>query len=282
MAKFDPDIRAKLRARAVEATGDTYLPSISRYTVNPYEVDDQNRTLIDPNTGRALRNRSPEYRADEFRSTAEYDELRRLKREDRDNYRWTMYDGNAVSASAVDDDVNQKPVNINNLSIPTSTSNPSRPRTLAAGYYLYVGERAKDYADQRGKLTVMFRDGTFYNYYNVPPGVWQEFKSAISKGPLLNRGGQGKNRKQGADGILLNYPHGPADITEIPEELQRYVYRVARVSQGALATRRARDVQVNGRMVRTRYTPTSAQKMVKYSKGAVTKNTKLGKNPNQK
>lgn len=278
MGKFDPNIRAKLRARAVEATGDTYIPSVSKYTVNPYEVDDQNRTLIDPNTGRALRNRSPEYRADEFRSTAEYDELRRLKREDRDNYRWTMYDGNAVPASSVDDDVNQQPVNINNLTIPTSTSNPSRPRTLAAGYYLYVGERAKQYSDRRGKLTVMFRDGTFYNYYDVPPGVWQEFKSSISKGTMLNKA----NQYQGSDGILLNYPHGPADITEIPEELQRYVYRVARVSQGASTSTRARSVKVGDRMVRTKYTPTSAQKMVKYSKGSVAKNTSLGKNPNQK
>jgi len=278
MSNYDPNIRAKLRARATEVIGDVYLPSISTYAVRPYEEDptNTNKALIDPTTGRASRLRLPEYRANEFRDTAEWDELRRLKREDNENYRWPMYDGKAVPSSAVNDDVNQKPVNLNNLNIPTSTSNPSRPRTLAAGYYLYVGERAKKYPDQRGKLTVMFRDGTFWNYYDVPPGTWQEFKSAISKGPMLNR------YKNGSDGILLNFPNGPADVTEVPEELQRYVYRVARATQLGSTTKYARNIKVGDKIVRTKYVPTSAQKMVRYSKGEVSKNNKLGKNPNQK
>lgn len=272
MAKWD-DEKASLRARATEVLGDVVIPAITAYSVTPYEVDEKTgKALLDPATGRPVRFKATEYQADEFRQN-----LKGIE-----DYAAPIYDGNRFDANTVDDDVNQRPVNINSLAIPTSTSNPSRPRTLAAGYYLYVGERAKAYADQRGKITVMFRDGTFYNYYNVPPGVWQEFKSSISKGPLLNRGGQGKNRKQGADGILLSYPHGPADVTDIPEELQRYTYRVARATQKASVSKYKRDVKVGDKTVRTNYVPTSAQRQVKYSKGKTTSNTTRGRNPYQK
>ena len=55
--------------------------------------------------------------------------------------------------------------------VPTSTSNPERPRTVAAGYDA-----------QEQKITVVFRDGTFYNYYEVSPTEWTQFKSRVSKG----------------------------------------------------------------------------------------------------
>ena len=55
--------------------------------------------------------------------------------------------------------------------VPTSTSNPQRPRTVAAGY-------DKD----EEKITVVFRDGTFYNYYEVNPNEWATFKATVSKG----------------------------------------------------------------------------------------------------
>lgn len=254
------DGRAELRARFTEATGEVFIPRMDRYTTNPYEVDAQNKTLKDPLTGLAIRNKFPQYQADAFRGTTAYEEQLQQNREE------------------LDEDVNQRPVNFANLAIPTSTSNPSRPRTLAAGYYLYVGERAKPYADRRGKITVMFRDGVFWNYYNVPPGVWREFKGSISKGPMLNR----KNRFQGSDGILLSYPNGPADVSDVPDELQRIVYRVARGTQDSKATKYKRDVQVGNRTVRTTYVPTSAQKQVKYSKGKTTTNTRRGQNPYQK
>ena len=54
---------------------------------------------------------------------------------------------------------------------PTSTSNVKEPRTLAAGY------DKKNFI-----LTVQFRDGTLYNYYDVPPAIWREFRMAPSKG----------------------------------------------------------------------------------------------------
>lgn len=59
---------------------------------------------------------------------------------------------------------------------PTPSINPPRPRTLAAGY------------DSRTKtLRVRFRDGVGYEYYNVPPRVWQNFKKVKSPGRAINR-----------------------------------------------------------------------------------------------
>ena len=61
---------------------------------------------------------------------------------------------------------------------PTSTTNPARPRTVAAGYdrKLFV-------------LTVVFPDGTWYNYYDVPENMWQEFKNSESKGRYMHMSG---------------------------------------------------------------------------------------------
>lgn len=60
----------------------------------------------------------------------------------------------------------------------TSTSNPDEPRTLKAGY-----------DDKNFIMTVEFRDGTRYNYYDVPPSMWQEFYHAFSKGRYLKASG---------------------------------------------------------------------------------------------
>jgi len=60
----------------------------------------------------------------------------------------------------------------------TSTSNPDEPRTLKAGY-----------DDENFILTVEFRDGTLFNYYDVPPSMWQEFYYAFSKGTYLKDSG---------------------------------------------------------------------------------------------
>lgn len=71
---------------------------------------------------------------------------------------------------------------------PTNTSNPHRPRTLAAGY---------DKQDHR--LDVRFRDGTPWSYYNVPPDVWRSFRRTRSPGKLINR-------------TLNNFPYGRGDF----------------------------------------------------------------------
>ena len=62
--------------------------------------------------------------------------------------------------------------------LPTTSTNPSKPRTLKAGY---------DYEKQT--LVVVFRDGTWWEYRNVPSAVWDGFKMAESKGRYLRESG---------------------------------------------------------------------------------------------
>jgi len=121
---------------------------------------------------------------------------------------WT-FRGIAVAPSALYD-------------LPTSTTNWKRPRTVAAGY---------DYNQDTdtGVLTVVFRDGTFYNYYDVPPSVWIEFHDSFSKGPMLNR--KTKNGGQAIDGKLLSYKHGRADMSALSPKAQEFLYKAARTVQ---------------------------------------------------
>jgi hypothetical protein len=91
--------------------------------------------------------------------------------------------------------------------VPTSTINPQRPRTVAAGY-----------DSKEGKITVVFRDGTYYNYYQVSPTEWQAFKARVSKGRYILS-------------YLDTKPRGPADIGSISAEARRAFYKIARGSQ---------------------------------------------------
>lgn len=91
--------------------------------------------------------------------------------------------------------------------IPTSTTNPERPRTVAAGW-----DR------DRNVLTVMFRDGTFYNYYGVSGLEWSNFVSARSKGRFIKAYLDAKVR-------------GFADTGSVPEAHQRLLYKAARTAQ---------------------------------------------------
>ena len=60
----------------------------------------------------------------------------------------------------------------------TSTTNTDKPRTTAAGY------------DKDTKImTVVFRDGTWWNYYDVPFDMWEDFEYAESKGRFLKDSG---------------------------------------------------------------------------------------------
>ena len=90
---------------------------------------------------------------------------------------------------------------------PTSTSNPRRPRTVAAGY-----------DKERQVLTLVFRDGTFYNYYDVSANMWQTFKSLPSKGKYIKRYLDGK-------------PRGEASMSYVSKNAQELVYRVSRTNQ---------------------------------------------------
>ena len=102
--------------------------------------------------------------------------------------------------------------------VPTSSTNVRRPRTVAAGY-----------DEQRQVLTVMFRDGTLFNFYNVDAGTWKTFHNSYSKGPMLNLWSKGTY----SPGALLTSPHsyGPADTSNVSPEVLAGIYRVARASQ---------------------------------------------------
>jgi hypothetical protein len=91
--------------------------------------------------------------------------------------------------------------------VPTSTTNPERPRTVAAGY-----------DSTEGKITVVFRDGTYYNYYQVTPVEWQGFKARVSKGRYILS-------------YLDSKPRGPADVGSISAEARRAFYKISRAAQ---------------------------------------------------
>jgi hypothetical protein len=94
--------------------------------------------------------------------------------------------------------------------VPTSTTNPDRPRTVAAGY-----------DEEEEKLTVIFRDGTFYNYYEVSGGEWAAFKANRSKGAIIAR--------------MLDFkPRGPANISDLSTQAQKAFYRYSRGAQIAV------------------------------------------------
>lgn len=91
--------------------------------------------------------------------------------------------------------------------VPTSTINPDRPRTVAAGY-----------DEARQVITVVFRDGTFYNYYECDRPMWEAFKSNQSKGRFI--------------AAQLDYqPRGAANMGKSPVYAREALYRVARTGQ---------------------------------------------------
>lgn len=86
--------------------------------------------------------------------------------------------------------------------IPTSTTNPQRPRTLAAGY-----------DHHRKTISVVFRDGTIWNYYGCSIQMWNAFKRAPSKGVYI------RTRLDPMG------DYGPAENngqTTLPENLRRF------------------------------------------------------------
>lgn len=91
--------------------------------------------------------------------------------------------------------------------VPTSTTNPERPRTVAAGY-----DR------NRSVLTVVFRDGTYYNYYEVNTNEWQDFKRRVSKGQYIYK-------------YLDFKPRGAANVNSLPSYARTALYRLTRAIQ---------------------------------------------------
>lgn len=130
-------------------------------------------------------------------------------------------------------------ISANLTDIPTSTTNFRRPRTVAAGY------------DPENRIvTVIFRDGTAWNYYGVPSDAWLKFSNSITKGPFLNDARHNKGR---GDGDLLTYAgHGPADITQLSPEAQTQFYRLARTAQVISRDKVSGSTQQNRRPKATR------------------------------
>ncbi|MFC9505423.1 KTSC domain-containing protein [Streptomyces sp. NPDC057002] len=69
---------------------------------------------------------------------------------------------------------------------PTNTSNPPRPRTIAAGYdykskTMFVRFRGERIASG------LYRDGVGYEYYNVSRREWDRFRRSPSPGREINR-----------------------------------------------------------------------------------------------
>lgn len=91
--------------------------------------------------------------------------------------------------------------------VPTSTTNYQKPRTVAAGY-----DKA------RGTLTVVFRDGLFYNYHEVTPTEWAAFKARTCKGCYIRE-------------VLDDKPRGSADMAGFSPLARETLYRVVRTTQ---------------------------------------------------
>jgi hypothetical protein len=79
---------------------------------------------------------------------------------------------------------------------PTKTINPPRPRTLESGYERITDQ---DHPSYPGILRVRFRDGTPWQYNQVPSSVWQRFKRVQSPGRFINR-------------VLNDYPYERGDF----------------------------------------------------------------------
>lgn len=79
--------------------------------------------------------------------------------------------------------------------IPMGSSVSPNPRVREAGY-----------DDVNQIVRVTFRDGTPWAYYNVPPEVWTEFRSADSPGRYINE-------------VLNGYPYG-YDVSRPPRPVR--------------------------------------------------------------
>lgn len=90
---------------------------------------------------------------------------------------------------------------------PTTSTDVNRPRTVAAAY-----------SPDEEKLTVVFRDNTYYNYYEVTETEWKEFKKEYSKGRYILE-------------KLNSKPRGAATMGDVPEELLKYAYLSSRANQ---------------------------------------------------
>lgn len=143
------------------------------------------------------------------------------------------YDVSQTASQEVVDEAGGDKVAFVQWDVPTSSTNYQRPRTVAAGY-----------DEERQVMTVVFRDGTFYNYYEVTPTEWEAFHASYSKGkPWLNR----KNKYQASDGLFIDKPRGDAgDMQDMKPQIREALYRVARTQQQKTRPKAGRTFQRPG------------------------------------
>lgn len=124
-----------------------------------------------------------------------------------------------VEAATSTDDADYEKTSPAPLSeVPTATSayspgasKPGQPRTVGAGFIIDEG------AD-KGKLTIVFRDGTYYNYYDVPYTTWETFKSLPSKGGYIRS-------------VLDGFQRGPATDVNMDPDIRQELYKILKTSQ---------------------------------------------------
>ena len=88
------------------------------------------------------------------------------------------------------------------------TTNPGRPRAHVIAY-----------APEANKLIVVFRDGTWWEYNNVPTNMWLGLKNSPSTGGYL--------RASGLDGWS---DMGPANVADMPESLKEQISYTAQIA----------------------------------------------------
>lgn len=146
--------------------------------------------------------------------------------------------------------------------IPTSSTNIKRPRTVAAAYQ-------PDRVNDTGVLTVVFRDGTYYNYYDVKPTEWELFHGQLSKGPMLNP----SSRKTPSPGFLMSKPRGEADVSNTPPDVLEALHRLSIASQQRRPNRRWKEAQSRQRKKWGPQPNPATQPTSKTARGQAGKNT---------
>lgn len=88
------------------------------------------------------------------------------------------------------------------------TINPSRPRANVIAY-----------APDENRLVVVFRDGTWWQYNNVPTNIWLGLKNSPSTGRYLKSSG------------LDAWPDmGPADLDAMPSSIKEQISYTAQIA----------------------------------------------------
>ena len=107
------------------------------------------------------------------------------------------------------------------------TSNPSKPRALVIAY-----------APEDNRLIVVFRDGTWWQYNNVPTQIWLGLKNSPSTGKYL--------RSSGLDswGDM-----GPADIDDMPASIKEQISYTSQIASSIQMTDAVRN-SVNDKIER--------------------------------